>query len=629
MAAQIGWHHPEDNSEQWDGFNDSGIEHFAGRPIWHLAREINQNALDAAQSEKCVNVSFRYCEIPTSELPNIEELRATLTACHKESKNESAKAKMFFEAALAALARKRLGVLEVIDSNTVGMAGPSTNGTPFYAFTKAKGQSRKPSDTAGGSFGIGKLAPYAVSRLRSIFVSTVYETRDGTPQQLTQGKTVLMSHYNAKKLRMGLGFWGVKNKCKPIEGISAEIPDWIARASTKAQLRKRIGTKIVIPGFDATKNWQEHLAVSVAENFFGAINEGKLRVDIDGKYVLDSESIQTFFKSVGMRESILQLKNEPEQFDNSRDYLLALQNNVEVIVEHSEMAELGKCELRILMGEGLKRKVCALRNGMFISDNLNRLKSFPDFKEFVAVVVCQSTKGNELLRAMEPPRHDDFEPDRLPDKEEQRKGALALSHLASWIREMLKRHAKDPVSDVTELEELRDFFADEGDGDSGKGAEEVNPYGEVLIRAKRVSAKGASTSDFREVDADGGGEGGDGDGSGDGGEHDGNGSGMGSGTGGKGKESRKPMSLANVRAIPMSNKARAISFTPACSGAILLQLLEAGADSDYRVPIVKADQGKIDKGRVALSVKAGSRVTLGVELQQDFTGAVKVVAHEI
>lgn len=99
---------------------------------------------------------------------------------------------------------------------------------------------------------------------------------------------------------------------------------------------------------------------------------------------------------------------------------------IEVLIEQSEQLHLGLCQLKIIVAEGLPRRVCILRNGMFITDSLTGLKRFSDFKDFVAVFHCQSTKGNELLRAMEPPRHDDFEPARLFTKEEQRKGKKAL-----------------------------------------------------------------------------------------------------------------------------------------------------------------------------------------------------------
>ena len=47
MTSTIGWHHPIDESDQWDGFNEPGIEHFSGSPITHLAREVNQNSVDS------------------------------------------------------------------------------------------------------------------------------------------------------------------------------------------------------------------------------------------------------------------------------------------------------------------------------------------------------------------------------------------------------------------------------------------------------------------------------------------------------------------------------------------------------------------------------------------------------
>ena len=70
-----------------------------------------------------------------------------------------------------------------------------------------------------------------------------------------------------------------------------------------------------------------------------------------------------------------------------------------------------------LIREGLPKRVCALENGMFISDRLSGLKSFPDYKDFVAVVQCMSKKEMSFFTKMEPPRHDAFEPGRLHYRE--------------------------------------------------------------------------------------------------------------------------------------------------------------------------------------------------------------------
>ena len=70
MFEKFGWAHSSDDSDQWDGFNEAGIEHFLGNPIFHLAKEINQNALDAAE-DGLVKVSFMFKEIDIDSIPNL------------------------------------------------------------------------------------------------------------------------------------------------------------------------------------------------------------------------------------------------------------------------------------------------------------------------------------------------------------------------------------------------------------------------------------------------------------------------------------------------------------------------------------------------------------------------------
>jgi hypothetical protein len=634
MSKTIGWHHPVDESDQWDGFNEPGIEHFSGSPITHLAREVNQNSVDAAENSP-VTVKIKLKEVLASEIPDIEELKTNLQSCLVSAKSENDKATIFFKNAIAELNKNKINVLEISDFNTRGMRGPSANGTPFYAFMKAKGQSRKENNEASGSYGIGKFAPYAVSKIRTIFISTVYQNDNNEFIQLTQGKSILMSHDQDSKRKQGVGFWGIKEKCQPIEGLSSNLPSWIQRAKSNEIDSTDKGSQLSILCFDAVKNWQEHLAVSVAENFFGAIYNGSLRIEIEDRYLLDQTTIGEFFENESVRSLIEKekIKNEPEQFDDCKNYLAALQGGLEVITEESEMRELGSCQVKILLGEGLPKKVCALRNGMFISDSLNGLKSFSDFKEFVAVFHCQSKRGNELLRAMEPPRHDDFEPDRLPTREDQLKGKTALRDISSWIREMLKRHAKDPVGEVTELDELKDFFGDEGDGESGKGAEEINPYGDVIIRAKPISNKVKSTqtnekdtgqeegNDQGSEEEGGGGDNGAGGGDGLGG--------VGAGQGGTGGGMQRTIAdINNVRAILAGSNLRKLAFTAIKSGKLSIHIKEAGADSDYDINITKADVGLLKNNGIVVDVTAGQRVIVNIQLNQNYSGALKVVAYE-
>jgi hypothetical protein len=632
MNKEFGWNHPVDESDQWDGFNEPGIEHFSGSPIPHLAREVNQNSFDSGIGGT-VRVEIKHRMVDTNQIPDLVELKKTIDLCAIAAMNESTKARQFFELAISELKKSKISVLEISDYHTKGMAGPSKNGTPFYAFMKAKGQSKKSTDTATGSFGIGKFAPYAVSRLRTVFVSTVYLDQESKLQRLTQGKSILMSHDDGEKRRQGVGFWGVKEKCQPVPEKCKEIPDWILRGGTKLT-NQDIGTKLIILGFDNSTGWEDNLATSVAENFFGSISEGNLEVSIEGKHLLSKNNIRTFFDNEEVLLAINNQKNEPEQFNNAKNYLECLTATEGVIPEQTQNSSLGLCQLKIIIREGLPKKVAFLRNGMFISDGLTipGLKNFSDFKEFAAVFECKDPKGIELLRAMEPPRHDDFEPERLPSKDEQLKGKKALRDIANWIRDMLKRHAKDPVSEVTTLDELRDYFPDESGEGNGKPSQEVNPFGVVIIRARPVPTKPNRPATIPEgkgpgVDEDDGDGGGGGEGEGGGNSE---GGGKGAAQGGQGSSANRPgVSLNNLRAVSTSSKSRRITFTPVQTGIITISLYEAGADSDYELPVKEASIGEIKNGRLILEVEKNNRIMVNVVFKSAFNGALKVMAHEV
>ena len=634
----IGWNHPIDASDQWDGFNEPGIEHFSGSPTRHLAREVNQNSLDSYDEKigKPVIVKFLKKSIPIAEVPGLAELRQTFSYCSDAAKNESPKAQQFFELGLKELNSKKITALEISDFNTKGVKGPSVNGSPFYAFIKAKGQSKKSSDTATGSFGIGKFAPYAVSKLRTVFVSTVFQNDDGNFQQLTQGKSILMSHDDdLGQRRQGIGFWGIKEKCQPIDGISKEISAWLRCPSIELGYGNRVGTNLTILGFNDEEGWEENLTASIIENFFGAITTGRLEVFVGDKYVITADTIDTVFRSEAIKLAVADQKNEPEQLENSHSYLDCLGENNAVVVETKQDPLLGLCELRIVVKEGMPKKVAFLRNGMFISDALNipGLKSFSDFKDFAAVFQCKSKEGVELLRAMEPPKHDDFEPERLSTKESQEKGRRALKSIARWIRDQLSRNAKDPVSEITKLDELKDFFAEEGDAGEGDGSEEVNPYGPVTIKAKPIlprapngqvpEAKPGAGQGTDGEDGDGGG-GADGQGGGDGV------GGVGVAPGGTGAASAKPLvGMSNLRAVITSENSRRVSFTPLRSGQIMLSIFEVGADSDYQADIVECSKGTISNGRIQLAVLMNKRETIDITLGAKFSGALKVTGYEV
>ena len=631
MSNIIGWLHPTDESNQWDGFNEPGIEHFRESPVKNLAREVIQNALDAScGNERPVSVKIKLNKVLIESIPNIDEFRKNVEHCLLGASNESPKADAFFKTANEELQKREISVLEISDFNTLGMRGPSENGTPFFAFMKAKGTSVKDSNTAGGSYGIGKFAPYAVSKLRTVFVSSVSKNDNGELTQLTQGRTILMSHDVDTIRKQGLGFWGIKHRCQPITDMDSTIPNWIARAETGALLEQKTGTKLSILCFDEPKNWQKLLTISIMENFFGAINDGRLVVSIDDTYRLDSTTIEEYFNEKNLTSEFKANEIEVEdieRFNDRYNYYKAIKSNIK---ESSQTTNLGSCDLKILLEENLPKKVCVLRNGMFISENIIGLRSFSDFKEFSAVFTCNDTEGNSLLRAMEPPRHDDFKPELLSGDTEKLKGKKAIKEIAKMVRDALNRHAKDPVSDVTSIDELKDFFGDENESGGGKNNEETDPSGLIIIRAKQMKSKSLSSTKAG-VDSglglDDGDAGGDHDT-----EHHGSKATQSDNPKQKGagdNPAKSSVALQNVRAIMHGGKSRKVFFTSTKTGIIQLKVLQVGADAEYEVAIHSASTGLLKGAGVVVEVIKGERVEIELGMKQEYLGALKVVAYEI
>lgn len=642
MSA-IGFEFPIDGSGQWDGFNDPGIEHFTGNRLQHLGREVPQNTIDAKRGDPA-RIEVRLIRVPAASLPGRDQLAEAVARCRVATGNDwSDKAAKFFEEATRLLAANELAVLQIRDRNTTGLVGPCVNGTPFFAMMKASGQSQKPG-TSTGSYGIGKFAPFAVSELRTVFVSTVWADQADTLHHYVQGKAVLMSHLDeAGQTRRGTGFWGVVDQCQPVTALTDDIPSWLRMGDAGGRLAGQCGTMLSIVGFAAAKGWQRTLAANIAENFFGAIHRGELEVEIADGPTITSASLDEVLADRAIGQSVADQAGEPERFANVASYLRAIKGGDEVQTVRTENYHLGLCELRILVGENLPKRVAVLRNGMLITEGLPGLKRFSEFKEFAAVLECTADKGLALLRAMEPPRHDAFEPDRLPpDRRSQ--GRTALRELAEWVRKMLVRHAKDELAEEIDLDEMADYFGDEEEDGDGRPREE-NPGGKIVFRARAVKAKGAASralvgaSSEPEPDDDGNGA----DAPGDvGGEPGGNRPDRPSGERGgeipKGDNGAAPaartqhsgLALADVRAVPLGPTRRRVAFTPNETGVLVVELQDSGTDTNYALAVAASSAGDIVAGRISgVEAQAGVRMMLDVELADAFEGTLRVVANAV
>ena len=212
MSSQVGWRFPPTNGGRIDGYNDPGIAHFGGAPLSSLARETIQNSLDAQlASEEAVHVSFELAWLAPHDIGG-NELKRAVAACKDETEEDKVVGPALAIAARL-LGRSELTCLRVSDRNTIGLRGEH-----WRALVKMQGVSHKPDVVgAGGSYGIGKYAPFAVSALRTVFYWTSYR-ENGKLFEKCQGKSVLMSHQGTEGETQGTGFYGNKAGCSELTG---------------------------------------------------------------------------------------------------------------------------------------------------------------------------------------------------------------------------------------------------------------------------------------------------------------------------------------------------------------------------------------------------------------------------
>ena len=623
----IGWHFPPTNGGRVDGFNDPGIAHFKGSPYSSLARETIQNSLDArATSDQPVHVSFEMIEMSTEDVGRAE-LSVAINSCRTELDSDDL-AQPELIRSQKVLSKDSIPFLRVSDRNTTGLRARQ-----WRTLVKMQGASFKAElEGAGGSFGIGKYAPFAVSALRTVFYWTCYE-QDGKNVERFQGKCVLMSHQQEGEERQGTGFYGLRDGCVD---LTTSIPDHF-RLTTQ-ESRPILGTSVAIAGFEEARDWRRRVTASVIENFFYAIDRGQLTVLVepgdsdDDLFEIDDATLGNCFAK--LLEQSQDADDEQAEGGNSlrqaRAFWEISAGDMPAIEKQDQ--DLGHCRLWIRVEEGLPSRVAFVRRtGMLVTTQQRNLIRFPAFRDFAAVCVFEDPQGNELLRRMENPRHDQFEPDRLPEEERQR-GRRALKRITDWIRNEVRKQAGPPEGGkTTVLSELATYLPDmqpdepfEDVGQEDGGTREPG-FGERVTLALKPVRRPTPPSlpqdqeSNEDGDSDGrdtGGAGGGGSGENEGGGGSG-GSGEGEGQGGTGSRGGRqpklkgiPISGVRILAIQGQQNCYQLSFRADSSGVARLQLEEAGDSTTIPRDDVRVVHGSDSLDRVSLS--KGERATVNI-----------------
>ena len=274
-VTTLKWHFPPTGGGVEQGFNDSGKEFFTAGVLEHVVREIIQNSLDARNTrhpDSPVVVRMHKIELERGAI-NAKELAGHISESlksAKEQKNE--KGVRFYEHALRMLKRPKIPVLVVMDENTTGLSG-----SHWEALIYKEGTPSKDNAAAGGSFGIGKNAPYAASALGLVCYSTRYLDPHLVEKFIARCK--IEAHQDPKGERGELQHVGFGTS-EDFDG--SRYPPVLGGNIHKSFRLQENGTGIFIMGFKEERGWQKVVVRSIVRNFFAAIHDKKLSVSVEG-----------------------------------------------------------------------------------------------------------------------------------------------------------------------------------------------------------------------------------------------------------------------------------------------------------------------------------------------------------
>lgn len=577
------WNFPSNNHGQIFGIADSGVETFNGTPIKSLAREICQNSIDAnLKNGEPTRIIFHTFEIAPSAIPGFDDLDDAFSrSLEYWSKQKSTKAKSFFQSALKLAKQPKITCLRISDTNTTGLLGSDEEyNSPWCNLTKSQGASDK-SGSHGGSFGIGKFAPYACSAFRTVF----YSTLDSDGVAAYQGVARLTSFKDKKgETTQGIGFYGADKNAPVKQQISID-------PSYSREIGKS-GTDIFVLGFNGSKDWKYDMVASVLDGFLYAVYTGELIVEVEDIII----SKETLPELVASHQAYFS-----EYADEYYQVLTADEQKSPTYTK--DIGTMGKVTLRLMIQPDFHRRVAMVRRtGMKIMDKGNINGLIP----FAGVLYIEGDKLNEYLRTLENPQHTKWEIERAENKSEA-KGVL--SALTKFIKACLDELKNDDSEEALDPS-VGEYLAAEQDSAQPRPEDKGENINDAIqvIETKTVSRSpkpgsmsqaGTGTTEVDDPDGDiiiddipgeGSREGTAAGGSGNGG----GGSGEGVGKGDKPTEHRK--SLATVSAVKSrvmcTNKSQGeytVTFVPNASATDgIISLFMSAESQNYDAAVISA-----------------------------------------
>jgi hypothetical protein len=477
------WYFFPEPSPKTEGWNDPAAQHFTGHQIKGLVRESIQNSLDNhsdVQSSKDgktkpVLIKFDLSEINKSDIPDLDNYKKHLEMIRDHSVDDEAKEGA--TEALNVLSRQKIKALKIGDYNTKGASGSDLNeNSNWYRLVQSVGSSQK-TGNSGGSFGIGKSSFLANSALRMVFFSTKCHKNQSTN---FIGISRLCTHHFEKYKVQEKGYCSIDHG-KAITD-TAQTPDIFKRTLP--------GLDVFVIGLRSELDEAfQKIVEEVCANYFAAIFEELCEIEVISpkkRIIIKKENFEKIFSSF-----------LPEE---NQGLFCAFKAFTGTKIVLQELKYIGKCELKILIGENFPNRVAYLRRGMLI-----KFRNFQCPIKYAATF--RSLSHEDRLRKLEPPAHNDWETDRYTDVDGKKIiGKEVLKIIESFIRNELSKLYDVSSNDSISLQVIQKLFRtddpEKNNGQAKGNAAETSDFPdakEVTVEFETTERKPVTSNNFPNI----------------------------------------------------------------------------------------------------------------------------------
>lgn len=480
-----------------DGFTTHSTASFNDLPPARIVRELIQNSLDAAveAGEPAAYVTFRVDAVRRGDVPDLQGYTRAFqkAVTYQTGRNDGELPDPAHE-----VVNRIRGGLNDIKAGNARMLSVTDNGVGLdikrMNSLLSDGASAKAA-SASGSYGVGHLAPMALSDIRYVLYGGM--TADGN--RIAGGKAVLAPHPGKERLNDGKGYLikGFK------DGRDGNLYDFLNATQQPRPVKKILdaignewghGCVVVIPAYNSFRDdgiplW-DIVSKVAAYNFAPAIHHGKLILQVqedDNHHRLDASALRDILD----REKISVRAARSNSFfaglrpsgQNAYSILQALADGE----SHQVAAAGGEAQINFLTPSlsGYPR-IDLFRNGMWIAESIPGLgpADFASRQPFHAVIQVDATNGGELhrlVRKAEGAMHDSLYLSLL-SKPEQATLKQAFAKIAERIKEIA------PEGDADEYT-VDDFLMVNTRSEGAGGQESFSFWGTPATVSRRSSAQ--------------------------------------------------------------------------------------------------------------------------------------------